>query len=726
MSNLTNFIKFLFLCSVFSISLTTNAENIIYPDDSGVINITKPPYNAKGDGVTDDTKAIVDALRDAAIDWRYVNMTVYIPNGTYLISQSNTWPKNDHPVSMFIQMQGQSEAGTIIKLKDNCPGFTDKTKPLTMMITGCCIEQAFRNAVRNMTFNSGSGNVGACGLDFFANNTGVCEHVSIISGDKQGIKGLILSGNDGPELISNVHINGFNIGIYSQWGNLTTLENIVLENQKTYGIRSEGGRNAIRKLTSNNAVTAIYSTGGEGATTLLDGVLMGTNPKVPAIICAQPMYIRNTKTSGYSMALQRTGGQCKDNIANCLIKEWNYSCKFDTLFDTKNANLQLRVKETPDIEWEQDFSKWANVIKFGADKTGVKDCSAAIQAAINSGATTVYFPTGVNFQYKIDKPIKITGNVKRIIGCEARIKEGSRGGFSLVDNAGSPDTVSIERFWGAGTSFIQQASNSRTLVVKSVSEEKIYGDGMGDIFIHDWVGQLSANTKGENIWARQLNNENFSILNKGANLWILGMKVEANDFTWINTSNGGNTEMLGFHDYHSGGGSPKNPQFINNESTLQVFVNSWNAFSGTGYDVSVRETQNGITRELKGYNWGGYSYKGGKGDGTIAKLDTAWIPYVKPTSINNISLENSESSNEFSIFPNPATDELTIKFNATILEKVEILISDINGKILFNETRDFSQNENTVKLNTSGIANGIYLIQFNANDKTEAQKLIIN
>jgi len=286
--------------------------------------------------------------------------------------------------------------------------------------------------------------------------------------------------------------------------------------------------------------------------------------------------------------------------------------------------------------------------------------------------------------------------------------------------------VRIERFWGAGSSFIQQASNSRTLVVKSVSEAQIYGDGMGDIFIHDWVGHLSPNTKGANIWARQLNNENYSILNKGANLWILGMKVEANDFTWINTSNGGNTEMLGFHDYHSGGGSPKNPQFINNESTLQVFVNSWVAFSGTGYSVSVSETQNGITRELKGYNWGGYYYKGGKGDGTIAKLDTAWIPYANPTSINNISVENSESINEFSIFPNPATDEFAIRYNTTSLEKVEILISDINGKILFSETRDFSQIENTVKLNTRGIANGIYLIQFNANDKTEAQKLIIN
>ncbi len=35
---------------------------------------------------------------------------------------------------------------------------------------------------------------------------------------------------------------------------------------------------------------------------------------------------------------------------------------------------------------------WANVDMFGADPTGNKDSSAAIQQAMDSGATTIFLP----------------------------------------------------------------------------------------------------------------------------------------------------------------------------------------------------------------------------------------------------------------------------------------------------------------------------------------------
>ncbi|MFD0958199.1 carbohydrate binding domain-containing protein [Paenibacillus chungangensis] len=52
------------------------------PWEDGYIDITKPPYNAAGDGMQDDTAAIQAAIDDAYAS----NLIVYFPTGTYLVS----------------------------------------------------------------------------------------------------------------------------------------------------------------------------------------------------------------------------------------------------------------------------------------------------------------------------------------------------------------------------------------------------------------------------------------------------------------------------------------------------------------------------------------------------------------------------------------------------------------------------------------------------------------
>lgn len=55
-------------------------------DNFGVINVRDPKYGAIGDGVTDDTKAIQDALYAAEAQ----GLPLYIPAGTYLVSKTIT------------------------------------------------------------------------------------------------------------------------------------------------------------------------------------------------------------------------------------------------------------------------------------------------------------------------------------------------------------------------------------------------------------------------------------------------------------------------------------------------------------------------------------------------------------------------------------------------------------------------------------------------------------
>jgi len=115
------------------IGASVNTVNHVFPACANVIDVTKAPYNAKGDGKTDNTAALQQALKDHMGRHRII----YLPNGTYLVSSTLMWSKKDASGKEawgFTWIQGQNQAGTIIRLKDNT--FTDSTKPQSIMWGG--------------------------------------------------------------------------------------------------------------------------------------------------------------------------------------------------------------------------------------------------------------------------------------------------------------------------------------------------------------------------------------------------------------------------------------------------------------------------------------------------------------------------------------------------------------------------------------------------------------
>ena len=405
-------------------------ENIIFPADAGLIDVTKAPYGAKGDGVSDDT----GPLQKALLDHVNQNAMIYLPNGVYLISDTLKWPPaSGGKVSYgFEGIQGQSRDGTILKLKDQT--FTNPNRAHAVIGMGAHgSADFFGNTIFNLTIDTGVNNPGAIGMQFFSNNEGCVRDVTIQSGDGWGKIGLDMAYNDmnGPLLIKNVKVIGFNVGIQTATSvNSETMEHITVENQTESGFLNDGQCVSIHDFKSVNNVSAVVNK-GSGLVTLIDAKLTGKGAAStrPAIVNEAALLGRNITVTGYRKAIQNDGGG-KLSPEGLAVAEFISDAAI-SLFPSPPHTLNLPIKETPEVAWD-DLKNWANPAKFR--KAADKDDTASIQAAIDSGASTVYFPRG---DYKISDTILIRNNVRRLIGCRANIDvpEMAGPGFKVVEGA---------------------------------------------------------------------------------------------------------------------------------------------------------------------------------------------------------------------------------------------------------------------------------------------------
>ena len=159
---------------------------VIIPEDSGYVDVTKPPYNAKGDGVTDDTRAIQQAIFDAKPlrGGRGGQAVVYLPAGTYRVTNTLGWYQVDGTQKAYVALVGAGRTKTIIRLADVAPGFTEAAKPKSVILTNNSTNtknvppwnpntgnEAFANYITDLTVDTGMGNPGAVGIDFIGHNS---------------------------------------------------------------------------------------------------------------------------------------------------------------------------------------------------------------------------------------------------------------------------------------------------------------------------------------------------------------------------------------------------------------------------------------------------------------------------------------------------------------------------------------------------------------------------
>lgn len=567
----------------------------------GVINVKK--YGAKGDGITDDTQAFQKALtRDEIANQGKI---IYIPRGTYLVSNTIEWPKGPHEGYYYKRttLLGESREGTIIKLKDTAPNFSEE-KRKSVIDTKHNRANGFRNTIENLTISTGRGNKNAIGIKFNSNNGGGIFNVSIVSGDGQGSHGLDLTGVElGPLLIKNVAVKGFDRGILVGGGktNSIHMENIALTEQNVLGIEQFMQVLTIRNLRSFNRVPVIHVSSHSATLALIGAEFEGGN----SMTAIETRYRKDgggtpgeKKTiNTFLLDIKQNGYQNTAQVYNCdtgnleaikgNIDEW--SCGESLRgFSTQTKTLRLLVKDTPYLGYN------LNNVAVVQGKSG-----SDIQTAIDTPGVKIVFLS--NRSYQIDRPILIRGSVKKIIGMRGFFsRESVEPMFRLKD--GDEPIVSLERL-----EEVSIEHDSKRALVIAHSALRSYTNteaGIGDVFFEDIVSG-SIKIHHQNAWARSLNvevvplNSEPKILNNGGLLWILGVKTE-NPGTIIETRNHGSTVVLGGLTYINQSIPATNPpqaQYINHESKVSILNRSYLP-TATGYPVLIREIKNGISKDI--------------------------------------------------------------------------------------------------------------------------------
>ncbi len=561
------------------------APNYALPPQAVRVNVKD--FGARGDGITDDTAAIKKAFEATYNAWE----VVYFPQGTYLVSDEIRWKR-------FTIVWGQGPDRSVIKLQDNCPGYSDRSSPRAVLF---CRQNekdphkhdnvSHSNHIVHLAVHVGADNPAAIGIDFSSHNGGGMEDVLVRAAPGSGHKGISMEREgQGPALVKSVTVEGFDYGMAVKGGAYSmTYEDITLENQRLAGFQNRSHNIAIRRLNSFNTVPALRAHGG--CTILVDSNLHGgdSNCAVRANDKAL-LFLRNVAQSGYDHIL-RDG---RTTASSTNIKEYT-TLPFQTLAGTqKNAPLHIPIKDPPDDFWQEDVSEWACITDFEScaaqpeedSRRSGKQWAPALQAAVDSGKETICFPSVTHgFECAGSEPVIIRASVRRIVGQFCRLD------VPVIFDNTKPVVVDFARF---GRGIVVKGSGP-VVLKRCMGGPVETRPGAGDLFVDDICGGPWRIDR-SSVYARSLNEETkaLKIHNNGGSLWILSLKTEFSGPV-VRSENGARTEILGGHLYPVQQ-DPWTAAFQNNNASLSlVYLSRW-SFNSTYTDML---NHNGETVETR-------------------------------------------------------------------------------------------------------------------------------
>ena len=100
-----------------------------------------------------------------------------------------------------------------------------------------------------------------------------------------------------------------------------------------------------------------------------------------------------------------------------------------------------------------------------------------------------------------------------------------------------------------------------------------------------------------------------------------------------------------------------------------------------------------------------------------------WDFAITAPNINGIAENNSQ--NGISVFPNPATDNFSIRIHSSAAETAEISVYDLSGRQVVLQHNSLNPGENLIPVNCSAFESGIYLAEVVKGGRKYSEKIVV-
>jgi len=390
------------------------------PDDPRAVIV-----RARGDGVSDDSAAIQQAIDSAANKGE--GGVVFLPSGRYRITRSLLIP-------IAVRLYGAGETRPALVLAPHTPGFqkgvanmviftgtdTYNIGAVAMPVPGAvpfstepgkAVRDAnsatFYSALSNIDFDVGDGNPAATGVRMHTAQHSNLSHIDFRMGS--GLAGVYQVGN----IAYNLKFYGGRYGILAEKTSPAwqfTLLDSHFDGQRDAAIREHEaaltlGNTEIRNTPVGIEIDRGYGDWLWGADVRFENVskaalIISNENNVYTQVGFERVSARNVPVFAQ---FRDSGKKLNGKGRNYLVSEFNHGLKlaalgqpgqFDTHFKVADVAAPSAAKPVARVmRTLPATSEWASVRSFGAKGDGATDDTAAIQKAIDS-RRVVYLPLG--------------------------------------------------------------------------------------------------------------------------------------------------------------------------------------------------------------------------------------------------------------------------------------------------------------------------------------------